>query len=129
MKKLTINIDSNRLMTEIENTKDAKFNSGWRKPIFVHEFESEKDILDYIENHNEVSISLSFGSWISDGTWQPGAIELCALRAWECDEDETGEEINLIYDRITEHIMQFCEKLESAFQDKFHCHCKVTMTF
>lgn len=125
MKKLTINIDSNRLMTEIENTKDAKFNSGWRKPIFVHEFESEKDILDYIENHNEVSISLSFGSWISDGTWQPGAIEICALRAW----DESEDDSDFIFDLIIEHIKQFCEKLESAYRDKFHCDCKITMTF
>lgn len=66
------------LKKELENARNFSW-IGWRIPI-------------YTENNGE----LSSGSWLSQGSWQPDAIEVHSLHSWNMGDlghlDENGEE-------------------------------------
>ncbi len=56
------------LREQIYNAKDFPL-SGWRIPI-------------YVDNDGEIIA----GSWLAQGSWQPGKIELTSIKPWEMDQ-------------------------------------------
>lgn len=68
LKFKTMKIDESKLRdllkTELKNALDFAW-TGWRIPIYV-----------------EDDGSLSAGGWLSQGSWQPDAIEIYSLETW-----------------------------------------------
>lgn len=82
-------IEENDLIEAIKEaarTAHGSELSGWRIPIYI-DFGIDGNGLDPNQKN---STSFSEGSWLSQGSWQPGCIEATAVNPWQCAGWEEG---------------------------------------
>jgi hypothetical protein len=100
IKTIKINKDKLKNTIKLALRHALDFNwSGWRLPIFAND-----------------DGELEIGSWMSQGSWQPGANELYSIEPWEIDEwyDSQGLVPNkeeLSEDDIEENIVENVDDL------------------
>lgn len=107
-----IYIHTEGLQDEIKIAKNFSW-SGWRIPIYAREFNNIKELEQALKEKDEIDISLSFGEWISNNSWQPDALELDGIETWSTEEDEGDDE--WMIDEIAESIY---ERIEGFLLDK-----------
>jgi len=103
-----IYIHTKGLQDEIKIAKNFGW-TGWRIPIYAKEFDSIEELEEALTIKEEIELSLSFGDWLSNNSWQPGALELAGIETWSTEEDEDDDEwmINEIAESIYERIKGF----------------------
>jgi hypothetical protein len=86
MEKLTIKLSTTSLrkLTLKKMILAESFEwTGWRIPIYLDSIEK-----DDVGEHN---YTFSAGSWLSNNSWQPDALEIYKVERWTFDEDGLEE--------------------------------------